>query len=77
MPRPGSLTAEIVDVLKRRTGGATMKEIRAAVATRRPDAQPHSIRSALVRHVANKGEKLFRRETTPGRQRGARYFLKQ
>jgi hypothetical protein len=75
MPRAGSLPAEIVRFLEHRASGATMREIREAVSARRPDVQPHSIRSALLSHAGEKGERLFRSEPARGQSRGARYFL--
>jgi hypothetical protein len=72
MPRPGSLASDIVEVLRERREGAALADIRAALASRRGEVLPHSVRSAIYAHLGDHGERLFTRVGNgerPGRYR--------
>jgi hypothetical protein len=71
VPRPGSITSDVVEVLRRRKDGATMAEIGAAVRARRGSVLQHSVRAAVYSHLGSQGEHLFRKEGG----RGGRYYL--
>lgn len=73
MPRVDSIAYKVAEVLRDRLDGATMAEIGKAIQARHPSVLPHSIRSAVYQHLGDHGERLFRREKSPGRR--ARYFL--
>lgn len=73
MPRTNSIASDVVAVLKKRTGGATMPELQLGVRARRGEGVlPHSVRSAVYAHLDENGERLFRKEGG----RGGRYFLR-
>jgi hypothetical protein len=76
MPRHGSITEDVVKVLRLYPEGATMAEIRTGVESVRGHVLDNSIRSAVSRNLENKGEGLFRRTYRRGEKRHARYFLK-
>jgi len=60
MPRAGTMPADIADFLRRKSNGATTREIGEAMrAVRRSEVLPHSVRSALYAHLDDKGERLF------------------
>ena len=62
MPRKGSIASAAHSYLSRRRDGATLEEIRAAVADKRGGyVLPHSVRSALYAHLGDNGERLFTR----------------
>ena len=62
MPRKGSIASAVHDYLLRRRGGATLEEIRTAVADKRGGVVlPHSVRSAVYAHLGDNGERLFTR----------------
>jgi hypothetical protein len=62
MPRKGSIASDAHDYLSRRREGATLEQIRAAVTGKRGEAVlPHSVRSAVYRHLGDEGERLFTR----------------
>jgi len=76
MPRHGSITEDVVKVLRLYPEGATMAEIRVGVEAARGRVRDDSVRSAVYRNLESKGEGLFRRTYPPGEKRHARYFLK-
>jgi hypothetical protein len=62
MPRRGSIASAVYEFLSRRHAGATLAEIRAAVAGKRDEqVLPHSVRSAIYAHLDDNGERLFAR----------------
>jgi hypothetical protein len=73
MPRSGSISADVVKVLRKRPDGATMSEIRSDLAKVRGHVLPHSVRSAVYSHLDDKGEQLFVRVGQG--QRSGRYKL--
>jgi hypothetical protein len=62
--RAGSITTDIVEVLRER-GPATMGEITRGVEARRGSVLPHSVRAAVLRHLDGSGAVLFTRRTVP------------
>jgi hypothetical protein len=74
MPRPGSIAWHTVEFLKDKRQGASMAEIRAAIAQRRPGVADHSVRAAIYSHMGDAGEKLFQRS---GSRRTAIFSLKR
>jgi hypothetical protein len=74
MPRPGSITGDIVKVLRKRPDGASLAEIRSEVTKLRGEVLPHSLRSAIYGHLGDRGEKLFVRLNSS--KRDGRYKLR-
>lgn len=76
MPRGRSNTAKIVEILRAKPG-STMPEIANAIRAKHGPVPPHSVRSAVYAHLGDKGERLFRRESSAQRGiSGGRYFLR-
>jgi hypothetical protein len=73
MPRAHSNASRVVEVLRAKPG-ATMPQIADGIRKKHGAVPRHSIRSAVYAHLGDKGERLFRRETTDGRS--GRYFLR-
>ncbi len=59
VPRAGSVAAEVVEILRRKPGGASLAELRETIAARRGPVLPHSLRSAVYAHLDDAGEGLF------------------
>lgn len=65
--RPGntSITAAVVEFLRKRPQGATMAEIADAVMAQKA-VQRHSVRAAVLSHVQGRGRELFVQEKPAG-----------
>jgi hypothetical protein len=74
MPRRGSLATDIVEILRKRPGGATLADIRRGLTRRRGEVLPHSVRRAIYGHLEDNGERLFIRVGEGGRS--GRYALR-
>ena len=56
------MAADIADYLRKKPGGATIKEIAEALSkVRRSPVLRHSVRSAIYQHADGQGENLFQR----------------